>query len=224
MCLHLRTPHIQQSMLSVQSPHDVQPQTICNLLTRSNAWCSIATLCACANFQLFDACIWLAPCSNTGVIENPLCVASSSMSLMRGWSKDQQLGYMSRKIALYHYFLFVLVHKARDIGCAFSQTRLARQLKEAMAERQMAKTASKALQIQLDKLQKQVSVRRLCVLHLQLVPCACHMTVHHCPMAGFSRQLCIAMVKQLVCSYNKWLWQETCYSCNVMRSDVNDLS
>lgn len=41
------------------------------------------------------------------------------------------------------------------------QARLARQLKEAMAERQMAKTESKALHTQLDKVQKQVSHIRI---------------------------------------------------------------
>ena len=52
------------------------------------------------------------------------------------------------------------------------QARLARQLKEAMAERQAAKTASKGLQRQLDSLHQQVmhiSVGLLCQFSHQAV-------------------------------------------------------
>lgn len=85
--------------------------------------------------------------------------------------------------------------------CAFSQARLARQLKEAMAERQMAKSESKALHNQLDKLQKQVFARQivcfLCSTFAVGAPHELHMTVRHCRMAWFSRGLSIVVVKQL---------------------------
>lgn len=59
-----------------------------------------------------------------------------------------------------------------------SQARLARQLKEAMAERQMAKTESKALHTQLEKLQKQVLCIRVqvCLVRPELLPATSDMT------------------------------------------------
>ena len=59
-----------------------------------------------------------------------------------------------------------------------SQARLARQLKEAMAERQMAKTENKALHAQLDKLQKQVLRIRIqvCLVRPQLLPATSNLT------------------------------------------------
>lgn len=152
-----------------------------NVQTRSNAWCSVATLSTCANLQmpraLSDTCIWLAPCSNTGAIENPHLCYVKLHDFHAGMVEGSQLP-ASRVCEpqdcciLLTFPLFCLSHEASDTGCAFPQARLARQLKEAMAERQLAKSENKALHTQLDRLQKQVGVRRntlLRVLHGQLV-------------------------------------------------------
>ena len=174
----------------------------------------------------FDACInGLHHVATQVLPKTDLHVSSSSMPCKLGWSKEQRLAYVSHKIALYYSFslLFWLPHNARDIGCASSQARLARQLKEAMAERQMAKSESKALHTQLDKLQKQVCVHKntcLWVLHGPLDVMNIAATVHHCQIAWLSQGMSFVVVKQLTAGMTSGDWQETCYSCNVMRRDA----